>query len=85
MHTNLRLIRSNSFSRAFTLIELPVVIAIIAILASLLLPALSSAKARAQRIKCMAQLKQLGVGFNLFSLDRNDMFPPTAYATGDYQ
>jgi prepilin-type N-terminal cleavage/methylation domain-containing protein/prepilin-type processing-associated H-X9-DG protein len=77
--------RQTSFHRAFTLIELLVVIAIIAILASLLLPALSSAKARAQRIKCTAQMKQLGIGFNLFNLDHNDMYPPTAYSTGDYQ
>src|SRR4051812_15996995 len=70
---------------AFTLIELLVVIAIIAILASLLLPALSSAKARAQRIKCTAQLKQLGLGFTLFATDHGDQYPPTAWSTGDYQ
>src|SRR5207249_976637 len=72
-------------SRAFTLIELLVVIAIIAILAALLLPALSGAKARAQRIKCTSQLKQLGLGFDLFLMDHNDQYPPTAYRTGDYQ
>src|SRR3989475_12565619 len=85
MNTNSQVLRQFSFSRAFTLIELLVVIAIIAILAALLLPALSGAKARAQRLKCTSQLKQLGLGFDLFLMDHNDQYPPTAYRTGDYQ
>ncbi len=62
-------------SRGFTLIALLVVIAIIAILASLLLPALARAKMRAQRIQCVSNQRQAGLGLRLWANDHDGKFP----------
>ena len=67
--------RTRCYTAAFTLIELLVVVTIIAILASLLLPALAKAKTSGKKAVCSSNMKQMGVAVLLYVSDSESMFP----------
>jgi prepilin-type N-terminal cleavage/methylation domain-containing protein len=65
----------------FTLIELLVVVAILSILAAILFPVFTRAKAAAQATSCMSNERQLGLAVQMYLADADDLYPPGAYAT----
>jgi type II secretory pathway pseudopilin PulG len=71
----MRTIPSRALEAAFTLIELLVIVAVVVMLTAIVLPAISRAKARSLRINCVCHLKQIGLSFRTWAVDRSDRYP----------
>jgi len=69
--------------KGFTLVELLVVVAIIGILAAILMPALNSAREQARRSSCISNLKEIGLGMNMYAGDWREKFPMSSRTTAD--
>ncbi len=80
-----RIPRQRKCNIGCTLIEILVVIAIIATLAGMLLPALANAKDKAHGIECLSNMKQLGLAWVMYAGDNNDTFPNQWWAAGPYR
>src|SRR5688572_9050317 len=68
--------------RAFTLVELLVVIGIIAVLIAILLPSLNAARRESNRVKCLASLREIGLGFHMYALAYKDKWPCAVHDAG---
>ncbi len=68
--------------RAFTLVELLVVIGIIALLIAVIIPALNSARERANRVKCLSNLRQIGLAERVYAMDNREQYPRVRYNGG---